>query len=58
MLPQPVPTGESRRETGLARPQPAAERWRHAFGLLRDYWTSKDWKFAWGALIVLRVRTH
>ncbi len=53
MLPQPVPSGESRRETGLARPQPAAERWRHAFGLLRDYWTSKDWKFAWGALILL-----
>ncbi|MEG3092724.1 ABC transporter ATP-binding protein/permease [Sphingomonas sp. PB1R3] len=53
MLPQPVPSGESRRETGLALPQPAGERWRHAFDLLRDYWTSKDWKFAWGALIVL-----
>lgn len=53
MLPQPVPSGESRRETGLASPQPAGERWRHAFGLLRDYWTSKDWKFAWAMLIVV-----
>lgn len=53
MQPQPVPSGESRRETGLAPPQRAGERWRYAFGLLRDYWTSKDWKFAWFALIVL-----
>ncbi|MFD1036697.1 ABC transporter ATP-binding protein/permease [Sphingomonas hankookensis] len=53
MLPPPIPSGESRRETGLAPPQPAGERWRHAFGLIRDYWTSKDWKFAWAALIAL-----
>lgn len=53
MLPQPVPSGESRREVGLSSTQPAGERWRHAFGLLRDYWMSKEWKFAWSALTVL-----
>ncbi|MDO7837072.1 ATP-binding cassette domain-containing protein [Sphingobium sp. HBC34] len=53
MLPQPVPSGESRRETGLAPPQPAGDRWRHALRFFASYWTSKDWKVAWGYLLVL-----
>ncbi len=53
MLPQPSQTGEVRQETGLAPPPPAAERWRHMFSLLKSYWTSKEWKFAWTALIIM-----
>lgn len=53
MTPQPISTAEVRLESGLGKPQPAGARWRHAFGLASAYWTSKDWKFAWGALLVL-----
>ncbi len=53
MTPQPIPNGEVRREAGFAPPQSAGARWRHAFGLASAYWTSKDWKFAWSALILL-----
>ncbi|WP_235515001.1 ABC transporter ATP-binding protein/permease [Sphingomonas sp. Leaf25] len=50
----PVPTGgEVRREAGAVPPQPARERWRHAFVLIGQYWGSADWKFAWGALATL-----
>lgn len=39
------------------QPRPASsQRWgrmRHAWSLFSLYWTSKDWKFAWFALIVL-----
>tara|TARA_R100001126_G_C4884570_1_gene181438 strand:- start:1635 stop:3422 length:1788 start_codon:yes stop_codon:yes gene_type:complete len=55
MMPQPPSAGESRRETGLASPQPAGERWRHVFSLFRDYWTSKDWKFAWAVTVLLII---
>ena len=53
MVPQPAPSAETRRETGLAGAQPAGQRWRHVFGLLRGYWTSPDWKVAWALLIVV-----
>jgi len=53
MMPQPTQSGEVRRETHLSPPQPAGERWRHAFRLVGAYWTSKDWKFAWFAVILL-----
>lgn len=53
MIPQPTQSGEVRRETGLSAPQPAGSRWRHAWSLASGYWTSKDWKFAWAALIAL-----
>lgn len=53
MMPQPSQSGEARRETGLTEPQPAGDRWRHAWSLFSGYWTSKDWKFAWFALVAL-----
>lgn len=53
MMPQPSQSGEVRRETGLASPQAATARWRDAWRLVRGYWRSPDWKFAWFALITL-----
>ncbi|PTQ65011.1 putative ATP-binding cassette transporter [Sphingomonas sp. PP-CE-3G-477] len=53
MMPQPSQSGEARRETGLTDPQPAGDRWRHAWSMFSGYWTSKDWKFAWFALVAL-----
>ena len=53
MMPQPSQSGEVRRETGLAPPQSTTARWRDAWRLVRGYWTSSDWKFAWFALITL-----
>lgn len=53
MMPQPVPTGESRRETGLSPAQPVGARWRHAWNFYRDYWVSSDWKVAWAGLLIL-----
>lgn len=53
MIPQPVPGGEAAREAGLAPPQPPAGRWRHVLGLFGSYWLSKDWKFAWFAVVAL-----
>jgi putative ATP-binding cassette transporter len=53
MMPQPGQSGEARRETGLDDPQPAGDRWRHAWSLFSGYWTSNDWKFAWFALLAL-----
>lgn len=53
MMPQPSQSGEVRRETGLTPPESNAARWRHAWSLVRGYWTSPDWKFAWFALIML-----
>ncbi len=53
MIPQPTQSGEARREAGLAPAQSARARWRHAFGLVSVYWMSRDWKFAWSALVVL-----
>ncbi|MGP7797004.1 ABC transporter ATP-binding protein/permease [Sphingomonas sp. CLY1604] len=55
MIPQPTKTGEVLREKGLAPPQPAGPRWRHAWRLISCYWASRDWKFAWFALIVLII---
>ncbi len=55
MIPQPTQSGEVRREAGLADPQPAGLRWRHAWRLASSYWASKDWKFAWAALLTLLV---
>lgn len=53
MLPEPIQSAEARREAGLERPQPTGERLRHAAGLFGSYWLSKDWKFAWAALLLL-----
>lgn len=53
MIPQPVQSGEARRESGLADPQRSGVRLRHAWSLFSGYWTSRDWKFAWFALFAL-----
>ncbi|MGO1303980.1 MAG: ABC transporter ATP-binding protein/permease, partial [Sphingomonas parapaucimobilis] len=53
MMPQPIQSGEVRRETGLAPPQDATVRWADAWRLVSGYWRSSDRKFAWVALIIL-----
>lgn len=53
MQAEQLQSGTARREAGQVPQASAGERWRHAFGLFKDYWTSKDWKFAWAALFIL-----
>ncbi|WP_257575437.1 ABC transporter ATP-binding protein/permease [Sphingomonas sanguinis] len=47
MMPPPANVEETRREAGLQPPQPARDRWRHAWRIGTRYFVSDDWKWAW-----------
>lgn len=47
MMPQPANVEETRREAGLRSPEPAGERWAHAWRITTRYFVSEDWKWAW-----------
>jgi putative ATP-binding cassette transporter len=53
MMPRPSSAGQSDRVAAFARWRSAGGRVRHAFGLASAYWTSRDWMFAWAALLAL-----